>query len=746
MTPQEHYNRGMEYIKKKDYVRARLEFANAIRQHPTFPEAHYQLAVASLELADKDYGTAFRALLIAERLDEQKKSEFSIDIRLRLGLLLLYERDFQAVRERAQWVLKQDPSNNQARELLAFALSGLAQPKLAAQELDLLLEAMPQNLQARMMRASIFMADNEVEAAKQQLEEAVQRTNRSPESLVALGNLYQLAGQPEKAEPVYREAIQSYPDKVGPRNGLGWMYARLGQRQKAEDVFREIGRIRSQDPEAAAALANYYFFLKDWPLAIAELERVSAANPKDRLNRNRLAGAYLLAGRRADAEKLVARLTTENPADVQANLVSGVLHLQAGHNKEAIGAFNHVLHFRSDYAPAHFYLGVALYRDRNEQTAQQSLINALRRDPYLLVARVWLAELQLQHGSPEAALGTLRDAPPQQQQLPLVRLLRALCYVGMKRYNLAIDEIRSVLAEDPQMVPGYYQMGFTHLLDRQGELARQAMEAGLKAEPASVEMLTVLAHSWVSEGKPELAAARVEKQVQQFPQSGPHYQLLGDVQRMAGRSAAARAAFERAASLTPDVPGPIMGLMQTEFAEGNLERARERCATLVERWPNSALAWTWMGAILEAQKAYPEAVKAYEKALKIDHSSAIAANNLARRLLYDGGDLTRALILAERARSLQPENGAFADTLGWIYYKMGSRHFAEGPLREAVRRQPRNPIFLYHLSVIESEQGNEKQALAKVQAALELNPNFSEAAEARRLLEKLQKRIPRKPS
>src|SRR5258707_8752233 len=85
-TPEESYERGVRYLEKKDYNRARIELRNAVRGNAGFAAAYYQLGVASMELKEGD--AAFDSLLRAEQLD-MGKGKFSIDTRLRLGLLLL---------------------------------------------------------------------------------------------------------------------------------------------------------------------------------------------------------------------------------------------------------------------------------------------------------------------------------------------------------------------------------------------------------------------------------------------------------------------------------------------------------------------------------------------------------------------------------------------------------------------------------------------------------------------------------
>src|SRR5258708_315143 len=185
-TAQDHFDRAMGAMKKKDYLRARIDLIKAIKLSPQFTEAFYQQAVAATEL--HDLSSAYDSLQVAERLDRKPANEYyNIDIRLRLGLLLLYGHDYHGARQRAQWVLTRDPHNAKAHELMAFVFSAQAVPQLATQELDEVLNSDPRNLQARMMRAAIHFAAAESEEAIHQMQLAVEQTGRSPQPLLALG-------------------------------------------------------------------------------------------------------------------------------------------------------------------------------------------------------------------------------------------------------------------------------------------------------------------------------------------------------------------------------------------------------------------------------------------------------------------------------------------------------------------------------------------------------------------------------
>ena len=205
-----------------------------------------------------------------------------------------------------------------------------------------------------------------------------------------------------------------------------------------------------------------------------------------------------------------------------------------------------------------------------------------------------------------------------------------------------------------------------------------------------------------------------------------------------GKGDAARAAYQRAAETQP---GGVVGLAQVAMASGNTGEARRLCEELVNRTPKSTLAWTMLAAAREAEKAYPEAIQAYQRAIALDKSNALAANNLAWRLATDKGDFDGAVKLAEHAREIDPKNAAYADTAGWIRFKMGDSPTAEKQLDEALRLQPKNATFLYHRGVVLMMTGQDKGALASLQAAVRIDPKLKELQDALNRIDQLKARL-----
>lgn len=122
-----------------------------------------------------------------------------------------------------------------------------------------------------------------------------------------------------------------------------------------------------------------------------------------------------------------------------------------------------------------------------------------------------------------------------------------------------------------------------------------------------------------------------------------------------------------------------------------------------------------------------EVERVLDVAIRSDPQNAGAANELAYHLAEEERDLPKALRLARAAVSLAPREGYIADTLGWVYYKMGNTAQARHWLAHAVKLDPNNAELRAHLSRVELSGGQLPSAYVEMRKALALSPGLPEA-------------------
>ncbi len=88
-------------------------------------------------------------------------------------------------------------------------------------------------------------------------------------------------------------------------------------------------------------------------------------------------------------------------------------------------------------------------------------------------------------------------------------------------------------------------------------------------------------------------------------------------------------------------------------------------------------------------------------------------NYLGYMLADKGTRLPEALKMIRKAVELEPMNGAYLDSLGWAYFKLGQYELAEENLRQAVERDQTDPTVHDHLGDLYEKTGRIRLAAAQ---------------------------------
>jgi tetratricopeptide (TPR) repeat protein len=174
--------------------------------------------------------------------------------------------------------------------------------------------------------------------------------------------------------------------------------------------------------------------------------------------------------------------------------------------------------------------------------------------------------------------------------------------------------------------------------------------------------------------------------------------------------------------------------------ERRLDAALAEFDELAKHDPRPVAPLTFAGVILLAQGKTSEAQDRFERALQVDPTAAVAANNLAWIYSESGRNLDIALQLAQTAHRKLPDTPEVADTLGFIYYKKNLLPQAIQSLNAAVDKDPTKAGYHYHLGLAMAKSGNAAGAKEHLTTALNLKRDFQGAADARTVLQSLETR------
>ncbi len=129
-----------------------------------------------------------------------------------------------------------------------------------------------------------------------------------------------------------------------------------------------------------------------------------------------------------------------------------------------------------------------------------------------------------------------------------------------------------------------------------------------------------------------------------------------------------------------------------------------------------------LGAVLEKDGQTEECISVLERALELAPNDPTCLNFLGYLLADRGERLDYAKKLISRAVEQQPDNAAFLDSYGWVYYRLGKYGDALSYLQKAAELD-NDPTILDHLGDAYEANGKEDKARLWWEKALELDPD-----------------------
>jgi tetratricopeptide (TPR) repeat protein len=148
------------------------------------------------------------------------------------------------------------------------------------------------------------------------------------------------------------------------------------------------------------------------------------------------------------------------------------------------------------------------------------------------------------------------------------------------------------------------------------------------------------------------------------------------------------------------------------------EQALDKAEQLSGKPDDKKDVWFLRGSTFEREKHYAEAEEQFKKVLASDPQHAPALNYVGYMLADQNMKLEEALGYIKRAVDLDPANGAYLDSLGWAYFRLGKYELAEENLLKASQKINTDPTVHDHLGDLYQKTGRLKLAATNWERAL----------------------------
>jgi tetratricopeptide (TPR) repeat protein len=130
-----------------------------------------------------------------------------------------------------------------------------------------------------------------------------------------------------------------------------------------------------------------------------------------------------------------------------------------------------------------------------------------------------------------------------------------------------------------------------------------------------------------------------------------------------------------------------LAIMYTRLKRySDAEEALNKAEALSTKAEDKEYVYFLRGDTLRARKEVRRAEAEFKKVLAANPQSAVTLNYLGYMNADRGVQLEESLNYIKQAVSLDPTNGAYLDSLGWAYFKLGKYDLAEENLNKASLR------------------------------------------------------------
>jgi tetratricopeptide (TPR) repeat protein len=529
-----------------------------------------------------------------------------------------------------------------------------------------------------------------------QLQEAHKLSPSDPATSATLARALLARGRPGDAARVLDEMPEAHM-QPGLMRLAAEAQAKSGRAKEAEALYQELLEADPADREIAAALVDLYEDEDRFEDALRLLQDLEKKDPENAGVSERIAIDLARAGRFDEAEKRARSLAGKQPE-----------------NRDVRRLLAQVLFEKGDAAAGEKILRDLLATDADDEGSRKALVESVVRERRFTDAR-GLLETARKKGSPDAGARTAEPWPT--VELGFIALLE-------KNYPEAKKTLEPLaLAVSAGTVSAGTASGGS---PSAGTVSPGTVSAG---SARATRILLGIARETEDFA---YGLARAQAAAAADPSSAEWEAAVAEFRQRSGERARAEETLSKLAAST-DVER-VLAAADVYARLKDYPSAARVAKDAVRRFPESTEALFRLGSSLERGGQIPESEKTFQKLLSLRPHDAQTMNYLGYMWADRGVRLEEARELLEKAVAREPRNGAFRDSLGWVYFRLGRLEAAEKNLREAHRTDPEDATIEEHLGDLAEKQGNLARAVEHWERALTLKPE-----EPEKIRQKVQK-------
>lgn len=580
--------------------------------------------------------------------------------------------------EEYRLAIEADPSSE-------FLTSGLAELYVKTGRIrDAVLQAQdilkrdPTNLEAHKLLGRIYLrslgdmpgggngSDNVLKLAIEQYEQIVKIEPNKVDDHLLLGRLYRLNNDLQKAENELKIAVKLDPDSEEAVTTLSLLYSDEGDTTHALQVLSSVPDT-GRSAKLYAALGATYEQRKDFKNAIDAYKHAIQMD-RDNLDAIRGLAENLLNDGQIDAALDQYRVIADaNPEDAQTYLRISEIYRRQGKYDEALESLKKAEAMVPDALEVPYNVAVVYEAQARYDEAIKILQDLLKKT--------------------EKAESNYSQSDRNNRAIFIERL--GMVYRDQENYPAAVEAFRKMIAlGDENARTGYQDIIDTYREAKQWPEATATAKEAAQKLPDDRELRMVLDAQLADTGDPE--------------------KPLADVRSLLKGKSEDREVYLR------------LSIMYTRLHRwSEAEEALSKAEQLSTKAEDKEYVYFLRGSTYEREKKYDAAEAEFRKVLAANPQSAATLNYLGYMNADRDVRLEESLNYIKLAVSIEPTNGAYLDSLGWAYFRLGKYDLAEENLTKASLRMGSDPTVQDHLGDLYQKTGRLKLAAAHWERAVE---------------------------
>jgi tetratricopeptide (TPR) repeat protein len=510
----------------------------------------------------------------------------------------------------------------------------------------------------------------------------------------------------------------------------GMAFEENGEMDRALESYRKVLNVDPGQSDLASRVAVLLIRQEDFPQAIDVLKDAIKANPNDAEPYRQLAFIYAKYLKKMDqAVDYANRAIALNPRDIETYQRLVEIELAAGEEKKALEVLDRAAKVRSDDANFWVRLG-KLYAIILYKTDSPPKPDELKR-----VNEVF--KKAAEHANDDPAV--LKDV--------------ADYYASSQQLKEAIALYLRVLELQPDDANAREKLATGFILTNQRGKAVEMLEQIIKQHPEKYQPYDLLAQVLDEEGRSLQRANRLDEAKATFAKVAANYEqsLLinpnhaGTYLRLAELLVGPLKDPERAVKFLTEARRRFAGAPEIAYylaiAQREAKQIQQAVATFEEALHEAELDqdneivnakfYFNYGATAEQAGLYEKAADLLRKSIALDPANAAEAYNYLGYMWADHNmHLDEAEETIKRALEIEPNNGSYLDSLGWVEFRKGKFDQALADLLRAAKTIDReDPIVFEHIGDTYLKLNRVPEALESWQKALKLDPKNKSLAD-----------------